>query len=64
MQCVRAKYKQQEVSLPLVVVGDDSSLLGRSWLEELCLDGSEIINKPNSRKVHQVKAVGNSFKKC
>lgn len=40
---VKVKYKQQEVSLPLVVFERDGpSLLGRGWLEEICLDWSEI----------------------
>lgn len=41
--CVRVKYKEQEASLPLVVVERDGpSLLGQGWLEEICLDWSEI----------------------
>lgn len=59
---VRVKYKQQEVSLPLVVVeGDGPSLIGRSWLEEIWLDWGEIKSRHKSREVHQLKTTENSL---
>ncbi len=37
-------------------------MLGRGWLEEICLDWSEIKNSHKSRKVHRVKTIENSLK--
>ena len=40
---VNARYKSQSATLPLTVVaGAGPSLLGRNWLNEICLDLNEI----------------------
>lgn len=50
---VRVSYKQQRKKLPLVVVeGDAPSLLGRSWLEKIGLDWTEIKSRHKVRKMH------------